>query len=49
MKLGLAALLAFLAILVTFGLWLEVYEKLDNAHPGVILRDADSAAFAVDN
>ena len=25
---------------VTIGLWLEVYEKLDAGHPGVILRDS---------
>jgi len=30
------ALLAWVAV----GLWLEVYEKLDSAHPGIILRDA---------
>ena len=25
---------------VTIGLWLEVYEKLDSGHPGIILRDS---------
>src|ERR1700682_1038379 len=25
---------------VTIGLWLQVYEKLDSGHPGIILRDA---------
>jgi exopolysaccharide biosynthesis polyprenyl glycosylphosphotransferase len=25
---------------VTIGIWLEVYEKLDSAHPAIVLRDA---------
>jgi len=29
-----------LLVWVAMGLWLQVYEKLDSAHPGVILRDA---------
>src|SRR3954447_23269383 len=36
-----ALVLAFaLASWVTIGLWLEIYEKLDAGHPGIILRDA---------
>ncbi|HUI56935.1 MAG TPA: sugar transferase [Bryobacteraceae bacterium] len=30
----------FLVGLVTLGLWLEVYEKLDSGHPRIILRDS---------
>ena len=29
-----------LAAWVAIGLWLEIYEKLDSGHPGVIVRDA---------
>jgi exopolysaccharide biosynthesis polyprenyl glycosylphosphotransferase len=36
-----ALVLAFaLASWVIIGLWLELYEKLDSGHPGIILRDA---------
>jgi exopolysaccharide biosynthesis polyprenyl glycosylphosphotransferase len=36
-----ALVLAFaLASWVSIGLWLEIYEKLDAGHPGIILRDA---------
>jgi len=30
---------------VAIGLWLEVYEKLDSPHPGIILRDAARQCF----